>query len=1286
MPSISSNHNSKSTLAQNKYLPAVNKTSADISARTKEYAVHGITKSEEKNIDDRTKSSFFNKANTLKFGSHSSIINKLGTYSAQELYSKQSSGMDLEEVQSREDYVSTKDEIENKANCAEKTAFECTDIKNEYKPKVSTPTCKTNEDFIEFLKNKTVKDAQGNEYLRFSDDEIQILTNINTQEVREAIQFLVELKNGDEPRFDGYDINTLIDKAITQEGRDAIEYLAGFKNGDNPRFELYNICELAESAQTQKGRDAIEYIAGFKDGDKPRFDGFYFDESLVNIAKTQEGRNAIEYLAGFKNNDKPRFDGDDISYLADKTKNPKDRDAIEYLAGFKYSNNTIFRGDDISRLVYKVQSKEGKDTIEYLARFKDGDNLLFSGDNIAILFDKAKTKEGRETIEYLAGFKKGNHLLFNGDNISSLVYKVQTKEGRGTIEYLARLKENDTCGFIGFGIGDLVEPAKTQEGRDIIEYLLSAKDNNKLSSFEIIDIASLAKSIKNKKDKEFIYKLVDENINMKNDNILNLIDGDNIEIAEQLVKQVAEKEITPEQCLLLLENYRTISYKDIQKLRQTIGRDRVDNMDETDLFVTAQFSSLNEKQNINEISIEEKRGLLRNLVKYNTGLSQISDDLANDFPLIPRNQDQYCTLLFALIRSLGGDVTPLKPETKVANFNNSMSNLSHSLAKVSDTDFANITITQEYSKDDFIKTVLSKVKDLSREERQKVYDYYGFELHHNKGNKSTGFSITGYPVNLNNGKKLAQITDPKTKEVVENLRQDVIRFTQNNRIKSNNPQVEQFLNEIIDALPELRTTIGKTQHSTHDFDIMKHSLKVMQKISQDPKFNELNDSDKKIMMLASLMHDIRKREGYSDPTHADESSFDTLFIAKKFSLSKDEEIKLYTLIKHHEWLQYVNTARDKDGNIIPEILEKRLQSVAYDLQQDNLFDMAIMFTHADLKAVKSDNTFHDMTMGKGRVDEAGKPISYGGLADNYAQRIKKYVTELQKSQPLLPVTKIPTSSVMKQAITQVNPDGSTNLKGVYLDNDGLVVLKYNEVEDWEALGFPKDSVSKGISAKGLNNNGQETDVDTGNIKFFVHGLDYANQLAKFDAFGLVGSDVLLSVSYAERPESKYRFFRTQGVLLDVDTKYVHGGGNTDSGSGCGKSIADFKKDYIFGGERESDRLYISNMIKEATGMNDDEYVRFVKENENKPFTEIEPADVREKIIKAFATINSNVRKGNREYNEMYASNPNVMGVFAYSSSDNVGNVLEFVENNLSRLDFLKQFAIERDIPMIVFGD
>ena len=731
----------------------------------------------------------------------------------------------------------------------------------------------------------------------------------------------------------------------------------------------------------------------------------------------------------------------------------------------------------------------------------------------------------------------------------------------------------------------------------------------------------------------------------------------------------------------ILEKADAIPYENLVYLRDILGKERISTMLMNDLLVAGQFAHLAKVSNINEIPLEGKKNLLRNLISTNSTLFGMSDELAKDFPMLPRNQEQYCEILPAIVRSLGIETTPLT-SSKVEVFNKNLNKLSKNLAQISDKEFASLHITQEFSKDDFVKIVLEKVKDLPQTERQKVFDYFGFELNKNEGNKTTGYSIIGYPVNLNNGKKLAQITDPKTQAVVENLRPDVIKFSQNNHIKCENSQIESLLNEIAEVLPEIRTAIGKTQHGTHDYDIMQHSLKVMQKISQDPKFKTLNESDQKIMFLASILHDITKREGFSDKTHANNGSFDTFFIAKKFNLTRAEEIKLYTLIKHHEWLGFVNTSESQ------EQLTKRLQSVAYDLQHDNLFDMALMFTHADLKAVKKDDSFHDRTDGENRTTLEGTQRSYGASADVYAERLKGMVAELQKSQPLLPVTKIPAVSRMKQAVTNVNSDGSTNIKGVYIDKDGLMIIKFNEVEDWEALGFPKGTTSRGIAAKGLNGRGQECDVETGNIKFFAHALDYANQLAKFDAFGLVDSDVLLSVSYAERPESKFRFFRSQGVLLNVETKYIHGGGNTDSGSGCGKNIQNFKDRYIFGGERESDRLYISNMIKEATGMNDTQYVDFVKANENRSFTEIEPAEYREKIIKAFATINSNVRKGNREYNEMYASNPDVMAVFAYSKNykNSVGQPVEFVNSNAERLDFLRNFALERDIPMIVFGD
>ena len=773
----------------------------------------------------------------------------------------------------------------------------------------------------------------------------------------------------------------------------------------------------------------------------------------------------------------------------------------------------------------------------------------------------------------------------------------------------------------------------------------------------------------------------------------------------------------------ILEKADSIPYDKLVYLKDTLGRERISQMSAGELSFAIEFAHLAKVSNINEIPMENKKTFLRDLVASNSDLFKISDELAKDFPILPRNQEQYCELLPSLVRSLGIETVQLSPE-KVETFKKSIDDLSQSIAKISDSEFANLNISQEFTKDDFVNVVLEKVKDLPQTERQKVFDYFGFDIIKNDGNKTTGYSITGYPVNLNNGKKLAQITDPKTQAVVENLKPDVIKFSQNNPIKCENPAVEKLLNKIAEVLPEIRTMIGKTQHATHSFDVMQHSLKVMQKISQDPKFKALNESDQKIMLLASLLHDITKREGFSDKTHASNGSFDAFYIAKKFNLTREEEIKLYSIARHHEWLEFVNTSRNEAE------LTKRLQSVAFDLQQDNLFDMALMFTHADLKAVKSDNTFHDSTTGRinpkfngeERVfnDNKGAQISLGQSADIYAKRIKTYINELKKSIPLTPVTQVPTSDVIRTHIKQINPDGSTEHKGVYVDSDGLIVIKFNEVTDWEALGFPKGTTTSGVTGTGRVRQGREkileSEFNTGNFKFFAHALNYSNQLVKFDSFGLPDSDALLSVTYMERPESKHRNYRTQGIGLNIKSKYVYGGGETDAGSGYSKNIAEFKENYIFGGRREGDRVFTANLIKKATGMSDEQYIEFVEKNQNKSWNEVEPIDnsdpveFRNKLIKAFAeNIVSSQRAQKRAYDEFYASNPEApMFTWAYSADANekIKNPLEFlhrneltqVEENIKqigeveltpvaeRTEFLRQYSLERDIPMFIFGD
>ena len=703
--------------------------------------------------------------------------------------------------------------------------------------------------------------------------------------------------------------------------------------------------------------------------------------------------------------------------------------------------------------------------------------------------------------------------------------------------------------------------------------------------------------------------------------------------------------------------------------------------------ISLDFLHLCQVQSTNEISREGKKQFLEELIASENGKFDIADEIKTIFPIIPTKKEDYCKLLPDIVNSMKIN-TPVLLEK---DFDKTLINLGEILYNISDEEFKNITITQQYSKDKFISDVLEKTKGLPKLEVQKIYNYFGFEIYQNDKSE-IGYSISGYP--MNNTKALSEINNNETISVIEKLRENIINYTKNNQITCNNKSLEHSINNLMKILPELRTSIGCKQHGEtiipdngskiqigHQFDIFKHSLKVMQCIVKNPQYQKLNNSDKKIMLLASLFHDIAKKEGEKDYNHAVNSSLDAYFITKKFNLNEEEKIKLYTLIKNHEWNSSINSA-------LNEAELKRMQkSAAYELRYENIFYMALIFAHADLKGVN--DYFHD--------EKSYTGMSYGEFTDFHAKKIKEYINELKESQPLLPITQIPSAKTIESAITKVNTDGSTNIQGVYKDKDGLIILQYNKLrnEDLEEIGFPKGSLISGIKAK--TSSGE--DVNTGNIKFFVHGLDYNHQLAKFNAFSLINSEVLLSVSYAERPESKYTFFKEQGVILDCDTAFIHGGNDSDVCSGSNKFVKDFKEHFILGEKIEESRTFLSDLIKKTLKMGNDDYIEFVKNNKNKSLQEIEPKEYREKLIQAFCKIKSSEIEETKDYNEIYISNPKPpMAVFAYAKNydEKVLNPVKFLNRTQKignetksvreRTEFLREYAIKNNIPFVVFGD
>lgn len=106
-------------------------------------------------------------------------------------------------------------------------------------------------------------------------------------------------------------------------------------------------------------------------------------------------------------------------------------------------------------------------------------------------------------------------------------------------------------------------------------------------------------------------------------------------------------------------------------------------------------------------------------------------------------------------------------------------------------------------------------------------------------------------------------------------------------------------------------------------------------------------------------------------------------------------------------------------------------------------------------------------------------------------------------------------------------------------------------------------------------------------------------------------------------------------------------------------------------------------------MSDEEYVRFIEENQNKEWTEIDPA-IGNKMIKGLGDgIISTGRRHDRAYDEFYASNPDeVEATFAYEENVDltIDNPIEFVNKNEYRLNYLIRFNHDHDIPMILTGD
>ena len=636
------------------------------------------------------------------------------------------------------------------------------------------------------------------------------------------------------------------------------------------------------------------------------------------------------------------------------------------------------------------------------------------------------------------------------------------------------------------------------------------------------------------------------------------------------------------------------------------------------------FENLAGKKDLDELSTTEKRELMNKLVQINPYTLGKTSEI---FPLLPKNKTEYCTLLEKLSKSLADSNSKTLTKEELQTFKKGLMGLQESVKNI---DIDTLELSLEIPKQTFIEQVNHILSDLSDAKRKTVTNFYGFEIADGK--------LIGYPAIPTNDEISAK-EDEKTKDAIKNLRQIVIDFSTNNKIKTNlkDNNFEQHLNETITGLAELRTIIGKIQHPTASYSLDKHTLKVLQGVVKNPKFDALSNKGKNALIIAALLHDIGKMQNQQEGSNPKKPTNNIFNIIQKLNLSEEEQQKIYSLVKNQEWFAMMNNPQNTKEDI-----QNLAQDAAFELRQSNTFELAKILCEASMKAADKNNSFYKTF--KTKFHKMG-------------QIIENYIKSLRKTQIILPQTTVPKASEMKNA-TIKRADGITN-KVIYMDSANNNLCIY---------GFSPDTTKENFSA-------------------IVHALSYEEQLKKLDTITIMDEDALLSTSYIDC--KNHETFKNHGVILDVNSNNIHAGNYYDFGTGYSKSIEMLKFSYLFyglrkehctdkmtlKGDKTKHRNYIPNLIKQKMNIDDNTYALLIDKLQNcKSISDIEKIspEFAKAFIEAFDEIKQ-LQKGSRmKYNEILVSKPKIQAVFARDEA--------FEDIPV----FLRKYAQDNDLPIIIF--
>ena len=420
-------------------------------------------------------------------------------------------------------------------------------------------------------------------------------------------------------------------------------------------------------------------------------------------------------------------------------------------------------------------------------------------------------------------------------------------------------------------------------------------------------------------------------------------------VLKQLLAFEAEGKIPASEIAEILKFKAWVSPEDYNQLLKAIQKGEVDSKNILQARLMAEngfdIKLLNAKS-LDDLSQKELKELANILASKSTNrkqadgarLQRFKDKICElDTPLLPKDLSKRTELLSKVSKKLASltkvNTVPTQISKKfISEFDNVANVFASSKYTINDLVKAG-GIKLSYPREEFKQRILKQIEGLSTGEQNRILAKFGLAR---EGSKD----LSGLPVYIS-GENLSQVE--------KNINNEINKFLNKNEIRL--PQgFEEFkpaLNQICETFPEFKFAIGSIQHGTHSKDLAGHMLMAFQENVRNPLYKTLSAEDKRILGIATLLHDINKIEHVVDEMHPLISSKTVNAIVNRMGgLTNAEKNRIISFVENHHWLIKITNGKE----FTPEMVDE----IAYTFRKGNDFTMAKIFAESDLKAVNKE--------------------------------------------------------------------------------------------------------------------------------------------------------------------------------------------------------------------------------------------------------------------------------------------------------------------------------------------